>query len=266
MCHVRSAITLRDIAAEAHPTGRALPTRMCYPTILGTYMTQRSTSDSTSLATVAEPAVDIRIVLFTVADGTLRLAAVDHSAPLQLPRGFPTPDGSLDADAARIIQRQLGIQERYLEQLYTLNTGEPHEWAVVISYMALVSSDETGEPPTLGAWHDVNDFRADDSIDGRVIDYAILRLRAKLSYTSIAFHLLPQQFTLGELQQTYEAVLQKRLDKRNFRRRIRGANILDQTPAKRRDGSHRPANLYQFRPPHDQEQFLTPTWVEGSPT
>lgn len=239
---------------------------MYHPTQRETGMTQRNTIDGTRTSATGEPAVDIRIVLFTVANGALRLAAVNHSAPLQLPRGFPTPDASLDADAARIIQRQLGIQERYLEQLYTLNTRDPHPWTVVISYMALVSSDETGEPSTLGTWHDVDDIRADDSIDGRVIDYAIVRLRAKLSYTSIAFHLLPLQFTLGELQQTYEAVLQKRLDKRNFRRRIRGANILDQTPAKRRDGSHRPANLYQFRPPHDQEQFLTPSWVEGSTT
>ena len=94
-----------------------------------------------------------------------------------------------------------------------------------------------------------------------VLDYGVFRLRAKLSYTTIAFHLLPETFTFTELQQTYEAVLGQRLDKRNFRRRMIAAEIVVGTPAKRRDGSHRPATLYSFRAEHDAAAYLTPAWA-----
>ena len=97
-----------------------------------------------------------------------------------------------------------------------------------------------------------------------VVDYALMRLRAKLGYTNVAFHLLPEQFTLSELQETYETILARRLDKRNFRRRMIASGILLETEAKRREGSHRPATLYRFRPTDDRESYLTPPWAEGA--
>ncbi|MER3486816.1 MAG: NUDIX hydrolase, partial [Chloroflexota bacterium] len=87
--------------------------------------------------------------------------------------------------------------------------------------------------------------------DRKVIDYALMRLRAKIGYTNIAFHLLKDTFTLTELQKAYETILGRRLDKRNFRRRVIASGILEATPNKRRDGSHRPAALYRFRAEHD---------------
>ncbi|MGI8643853.1 MAG: NUDIX hydrolase [Thermomicrobiales bacterium] len=228
-----------------------------------TGMMTRTCSQEDTAVGRREPAIDLRVLLFTVSEGKLRLAVVTSTSSARLPRGWPSPGSSFDADAARILRQQLGVQERYLEQLYTLNTSDSTDWTVVIAYMALVSTDEAGEPLTLGSWRNLEHASIDDPADRRVIEYAIVRLRAKLGYTTIAFHLLPALFTLGELQRTYEAVLDQSLDKRNFRRRILGTGVLDETAGKRRDGSHRPAALYQFRPPHDQEQFLTPSWVEG---
>ena len=210
--------------------------------------------------------VDIRIVLFTVFDGHFRLAIVERGGEDHLPRDWPTAGEPLDAGAARIIQQQLGIQERYLEQLYTLNTGNSGKWTVVVAYMALVALENHADLSIGVTWRDVNDPEIDRATDRRVIEYALVRLRAKLSYTTIAFHLLPARFTLGELQHVYEAILDRRLDKRNFRRRMIASGALVQTAGKRRDGSHRPAVLYEFLPPHDSEQFLTPAWVDGPPT
>jgi hypothetical protein len=79
----------------------------------------------------------------------------------------------------------------------------------------------------------------------RIFGYAIERLRNKLEYTTVGFQLLPEKFSLTELQGVYEAILDKKLDKRNFRRKIELLKILKPTPEYRR-GGQRPARLYRF--------------------
>ena len=156
-----------------------------------------------------------------------------------------------------------GVQERYLEQLYTLSVRNPPPWTVVVSYVALVSTDVGARPS--GAddlWHPAEGLPSLSETDRMVVDYALFRLRAKLGYTNIAFHLMPPTFTLTELQSAYETILARRLDKRNFRRRMIASGILEQTPEKRREGSHRPATLYRFRPESDGETYLTPPWAD----
>ncbi|HEV2107092.1 MAG TPA: hypothetical protein VGR16_02425 [Thermomicrobiales bacterium] len=210
------------------------------------------------------PKVDIRVVLFTVSEGRLMVALDDCATGPNLPRGWPSPEQSLDIGARRIVEAHLGPKEVYLEQLYSLNVTEQGAWSIVVSYMALASSQGQNEPGPQGNWHGIETGLIQSVTDRKVLDYAVVRLRAKLSYTTIAFHLLAPKFTLRELQGVYEAILDHPLDKRNFRRRVFATGMLDKTPEKRRDGSHRPASLYQFRPPHDQDRFLTPSWVEGS--
>jgi len=82
----------------------------------------------------------------------------------------------------------------------------------------------------------------------QIIEYALNRLRGKLDYTTIAFNLLPEQFTLRELQRVYEIIEHKPLDKRNFRKKILATGILEDTGAKKMEGTHRPARLYRFNP------------------
>ncbi len=157
------------------------------------------------------------------------------------------------------------MQEQYLEQLYTLSVRQPAPWTVVVSYVALVSTDAGTRPDGhIDLWHPAADLPSLSETDRMVVDYALFRLRAKLGYTNIAFHLMPPTFTLTELQSVYETILARRLDKRNFRRRVIASGILEQTPEKRREGSHRPATLYRFRPEPDGETYLTPPWAEGA--
>ena len=77
---------------------------------------------------------------------------------------------------------------------------------------------------------------------------ALKRLRYKLEYSAVGFELLPDEFTLSELQQAYEIILRERLDKRNFRRKILSADILEETGLKKKLGEGRPAKLYRYRP------------------
>ena len=214
-----------------------------------------------SLATDCVPFVDVRVVLFTVSDGRIWIALEDLPFGKTLPRGRLLPDESLDATATRIVAHQLGIEERYLEQLYSLSQGLESGWTVSVTYLGLALAGIGGPPPISAAWFNAGTLPRMDPVDLRIVEYALLRLRAKLGYTTIAFHLLQPSFTLSELQHVYEAVLDRTLDKRNFRRRIQAAEILEPTGDTRRDGSHRPARLYRFRAAHDAETYLTPAWA-----
>jgi len=208
------------------------------------------------------PRVDLRTVLFTVADAKLLIALHGNREKAALPRSGPVPNESLDTTARRTIRDSTGLQEQYLEQLYTLGIREANIWSIIVGYIGLIPLSPETAALSGTTWCDVNDLPKLSDSDERVIEYALLRLRAKLGYTNIAFHLLPRSFTLTELQNAYESILGRRLDKRNFRRRVIASGILQGTNEQRREGSHRPAALYRFRAEHDPGDYLTPMWAE----
>jgi 8-oxo-dGTP diphosphatase len=210
------------------------------------------------------PRVDVRVVLFTVDAGRLLVALHEQPNCRALPRGGPTPDESLDAAGIRILREFVGIAERYLEQLYSISHGFECRWTVTVTYLALALAGDGGRPLDTAAWSDAGKLPEMNPVDRKIVDYALLRLRAKLGYTTIAFHLLPPSFSLSELQIVYEAVLDHEIDKRNFRRKIHGAGVLEGTGSTRREGSHRPARLYRFRAGHDAATYLTPGWAFGT--
>jgi len=209
------------------------------------------------------PRLDVRVVLFTAADGALLLTLENHTGGLRLPAGAPLAAEPFDIAARRIARGSTALREQYLEQLYTLSLNDSDGWMIVVSYIALLSSTGLGPVAANGSsWHSVDNLPAVSAPDRMVIDYALVRLRAKLGYTTVAFHLLPPTFTLTELQGAYETILGHPLDKRNFRRRVIAAGILARTDAQRRMGSHRPAALYRFQSLDDREAYLTPPWAE----
>jgi 8-oxo-dGTP diphosphatase len=223
----------------------------------------------TRISPPVAPRVDVRVVLFTVGEGRLWVALAHGGASYSLPQGDPWPEEPLDGTATRVLSDELGIKERYLEQLYSVSQVSPGDWSVTVAYLGLALTGGRRSAPILASWFDVTDLPPMNPLDRRIVDYAVLRLRAKLGYTTIAFHLLPREFSLSELQQVYEAVLNRRLDKRNFRRRIQSAGFLEATGESRREGSHRPARLFRFRAAHDVEAYLTPAWassLEGEQT
>ena len=207
------------------------------------------------------PRLDLRVVLFTVLDDEVLVALREEEGTLRLARGLPRPAETLDAAARRIVRAATNLREQYLEQLYTLSVPDAPDWTVIVSYLGLLRSDPVAATPPIDGWYAVTSLPALTPADRMVIDYALVRLRAKLGYTNVAFHLLPREFSLSELQRAYEAILGRRLDKRNFRRRVTAAGILTLTGGMRREGSHRPAALYRFRPGDDREAYLTPPWA-----
>jgi 8-oxo-dGTP diphosphatase len=169
-----------------------------------------------------------------------------------LPGGFVRKGESPDAAVRRELAEETGIaQEVFLEQLYTFGEPDrdPRGWVLTIAHFALVKlSDFTIKAATDAK--DVQWFRVSDlpqlAFDhAKIISMALQRLKGKVRYQPVGFELLPPQFSLTELQHLYEALLEQKLDKRNFRKKILSLGILRET-GKTAKTAHRPAALYEF--------------------
>jgi 8-oxo-dGTP diphosphatase len=203
------------------------------------------------------PLTAVVVVIFTVVDDDLRVllihrADVPYRGLWALPGGLLAEGETLDRAATRKLLDETGVQDVYLEQLYTfgeLPRGDDRRRGVAVTYFALVQYDRTrlaerGE--WLPQWHSVSALPPLGFDNNAVVDYALRRLRTKLEYTNVAYSLLPRQFTLSELQQVYEAILDRELDKRNFRRRMLSLGIIKPAGGQRMQGAHRPARLFTF--------------------
>ena len=208
-----------------------------------------------------KPSFSVDLVIFTVRNERLQVLLVKRTEPpfqsqWALPGGFLDLrcDDSIEACALRKLVEKTGVQAPYLEQLktYGCRDRDPRGWTATTVYFALMASDPVrlrGNQETV-RWlpvrgEGVSFELAFDHV--HILADAVERLRSKLEYTHIAVHLLPQEFTLPELQRTYETILQQSLDKSSFRRRVVQADMLEEIPGKLRDGSGRPAQLYRFR-------------------
>lgn len=198
------------------------------------------------------------IALLTVADGDLHLVVETAAGVDRLPRFAPRVDIPLDVLARQLACDLTECGSLYLEQLYTFSVPDGQGGASInVSYLALLPLRSALS--TELAWRPLSEAHTTlRPSDRSILDYALLRLQAKIGYTTIAFHLMPAEFTLSELQATYETILGRSLDKRNFRRQMLSSGLVSRTDAMRRSGSHRPAALYQFTAGHDPVAFLTP--------
>lgn len=157
-------------------------------------------------------------------------------------RGRQVVETALDA-----LAEQTGIREIWLEQLFTFDRDAGT--AVAIAHLALIAADR--HPLTPGAdivearWFPLGDLPQLAPQDREVIDYAHQRLRAKTAYAPVAVQLLPELFTLSDLQGVYEAVLGTTLDTRNFRRDVLAAGVVEAAGQLRASGPGRPAQLYR---------------------
>jgi 8-oxo-dGTP diphosphatase len=197
----------------------------------------------------------VDIVLFTIRERKLHLLVIKRLAKpfdgrFALPGGFVLEHESLDAAAARELREETGVDKVYLEQLYTFGepNRDPRGRVVTVAYYALVPNIETlhaGTDAADATWFPLTELPPLAFDHGTIVEYACQRLRNKLDYTNVGFELLPQKFTLTELQLVHEAILGESLDKRNFRRRILQQGIVKPTKEWQRTG-RKPAQLYSF--------------------
>jgi 8-oxo-dGTP diphosphatase len=186
----------------------------------------------------------INVVLFCLRDDSLQVLLASQ-APMELPGEPVEANESLEDTAARLLAKLIDRRETYLEQLYTY--GSPQRLAVSVVYFALVPAEAPLLPGRTVRWFPLAHLPGLAGDHPEILTYALRRLRYKLEYSAVGFQLLPAEFTLSELQHTYEIVLDEKLDKRNFRRRMLHSGIIETTP-RLRTGEGRPARLYRYRP------------------
>jgi 8-oxo-dGTP diphosphatase len=220
------------------------------------------------------PSLAVDVALLSAAGGALHTLVVrrgEHPARGRwaLPGGFVGIAESLDAAAARVLAARVGLERVFLEQLYTFGEPgrDPRTRVVTVAYQALVDfarleeaargradvsvarvvvpwEGETGGPVEL--------VRADGAAlplafdHAEILGTAVKRLRGKLDYTPVGFQLLPDAFTLLELQRVHETVLARPVNKDSFRRRMLASGQLEATGRSQADVDHRPAELYRF--------------------
>ncbi|MEO0584336.1 MAG: NUDIX domain-containing protein [Bacteroidota bacterium] len=176
-----------------------------------------------------------------------------------LPGGFVEEGESLEAAVHRELTEETGISINYLEQLYTFGQPErdPRRRVVSVAYFALVRPEAfelyAQTDATDAQWYLLDDLPEMAFDHDKIIEKAIERLKAKVTYEPIGFELLEEQFTFAELQKLYETLLNREIDRGNFQKKIKSLDILEELPDLRKPvGSGRPARVFRF---HEEKYF-----------
>ena len=203
-------------------------------------------------------ALTVDIVVFTLRDQCLKVLLIQRGEnPFRgtwaLPGEIVQVDEGLEAAARRELEEETGLSATYLEQLYTYGDPgrDPRGHVVTVAYFALIHADSpiflASSIASAASWFPVDELPELAFDHATIMAYALRRLRYKLEYSAVGFELLPTEFTLSVLQNTYEIILGLELDKRNFRRRILQAGVIEATPTMR-GGEGRPARLFRYKP------------------
>lgn len=185
----------------------------------------------------------VKLVIFTVEGGKLMVLL----SPKKLPSGELNKREFLDQVAKEFFRKTAGFSPYgiYLEQLYTFSYPKKERVEIDVVYYFLVPGHDISQEK-IKTWYVCSEIPKTNP-DSKIVSYAIQRLRWKIEYTNVVYSLLPDEFTFGELQTVYEAILGRSLDKRNFRKKILSLNLLQSTGRIKNLGRARPAEMFSFR-------------------
>lgn len=209
------------------------------------------------------PGLAVDCVVFGLDEEDLKIILIQRDLPpfkgrWAVPGGFVHIGESLEEAAKRELKEETGVEDVFLEQLYTFGDvkRDPRERVVSVAYYALVNLRDheirAATDARNAAWFSADDLPPLAFDHNRIVDAALTRLKGKVRYQPIGFELLPEKFTLTELQKMYEKILDKNIDKRNFRKKILGMGLLRELDEVQLDVAHRAARLYKF----DEKKYL----------
>jgi 8-oxo-dGTP diphosphatase len=213
------------------------------------------------------PSVTVDVVIFTLYNRELHVLLVQrrrwpYEGYWALPGGFIEMHESLEQAARRELEEETGVRDVYLEQLYTFGEPgrDPRTRVISVAYFALVRADahelRVSDETTAVRWFALQTVPSPLAFDhDDILHYALSRLRSKMEYTTLAFQLLPEVFSILELKDIYEQILGEKLDKGNFYRKIKEAGVLEETNLTR-EGRGRPTRLWRFRHERGDKQFV----------
>jgi 8-oxo-dGTP diphosphatase len=207
--------------------------------------------------TYARPALAVDCVVFGLDDAGLQILLIERGlepflGKWALPGGFVHLDETVEQAALRELAEETGLERVYLEQLHTFSglDRDPRERVVSVAHYALVKlTDHRVKAATdarEAAWFSVADLPSLAFDHEAIVQTALERLKDKVQRQPIGFELLPPKFTLTQLQRLYETVLEREIDKRNFRKKVLSMGFLEETDEVEQDVAHRAARLYRF--------------------
>ncbi len=202
-------------------------------------------------------ALSIDCLIFGFKKNELDILLVQHGEGISkgkwaLPGGWIRYNESIDAAANRILKDLTGVSNIYLEQLRAFGETNryPDKRVITIAYYALVKPEDytlhAGFTAADARWFKLSDIPTLPYDHSSILKAALGHLRHKVRHEPVGFNLLPKKFTLLQLQELYEAILERKLDKPNFRRKLMKMNLLEVCKEKQTDVSHRAASLYRF--------------------
>lgn len=214
--------------------------------------------EKNDLSQYKHPAVAVDVILFTIKNNILKIGLIRREeAPYlnhyALPGRFVRYDEPIEETAKIALKSKGNINPEavFLEQLYTFGQDLNRDTRIRTISVVYYGFIDSGKIDILQGnkfhWFSVYDLPELAFDHKLIIDSAVKSLRKKVLESDFAFQLLPEEFTLSELQKAYETILGEELDKRNFRKKILENNFIKALKKKRREGLHRPAELYWFK-------------------
>ncbi len=198
--------------------------------------------------------ITVDTVILTIKNNALNVLLVKrNNEPFKdkwaIPGGYVRMSENLDEAAVRVLKEKTNVENIYLEQLYTFGDPLRHPVSRVITcaYFALIRSEDVDVVTTDDlAWHKVSELPPLAFDHKEIIEYALKRTRERLEMCPVAYQLLNEKFTLTEMQKAYEMIMEKKLDKRNFRKKVITTDGLRELNEFSKSSSKRPARLYTF--------------------
>lgn len=221
------------------------------------------------------PGVSVDCVIFGFHENQLKVLLLEfkHTKAFALPGGFVFKEESTDEAATRILWERTGVKDIYLEQFHTFGEQNRGNWDVhkatmathgfelqadhwllqrfiSIGYYALVDFSKVQPTPDifsdLGDWYDIHQIPALILDHNQIVAKALETLRLMLDHKLVGFNLLSETFTMNELQSLYETILDKKLLRANFQRKMLSLGILERIEKKFSGKAHKPPYVYRI--------------------
>ena len=204
-------------------------------------------------------ALSVDCIIFGFDEGELKVLLIKRkeepsSGMWALPGGFVEPNESLDQAAMRVLRELTSIPQIYMEQLYTFGDVDryPVGRVISVSYYALVKvSDYKVQATSMieeVSWHPLSEIHELVFDHNKILNKALETLKERVKFHPIGFELLPEKFTLTQLQNLYEVILGMQMDKRNFRKKLLGMDLIIKLDESQVGVAHRAARYFKFDP------------------